>query len=365
MTRVDVAVVGDGPAGLALAAATRTAGLDVVVVGAGQPWSATYGTWRDDVPDLPEECFSAVLPGITVHGHRRHDVARAYAIVDNAALRGHLAGGVDVLAAPAEHIRHMAWGTRVRTADGDVDARIVVDARGRRAPAVVAQTAYGVVVPDPPASGAVLMDLRPAGLGPPTFCYVVPVADGWLVEETVLAARPPVPAESLAARLAARVGPTAPGRTELVTIAMGGPLPARRGPVPLFGAAAAYTHPASGFSVAASVRAAPRVAAALATVCRGGDRPDPGPVWEAVWPRALRRTRWLHDYGLQVLLGLDQDGLATFFDTFFELPVDVWAPYLRIDATPRQVSRTMTALLRRLPRGLRRRLLVVPRPGAS
>ncbi len=136
--------------------------------------------------------------------------------------------------------------------------------------------------------------------------------------------------------------------------------------MPLFGAAAGYTHPATGFSVAASLRAAPRVAAALAAAAaRTPGRVDPAPVWDAVWPRPLRRTRRLHDYGLRVLLGLDQDALATFFDTFFELPVDVWAPYLRIDAAPREVMRTMTALLRRLPPGMRRRLLVVPRPGGS
>ena len=50
---------------------------------------------------------------------------------------------------------------------------------------------------------------------------------------------------------------------------MGGRLPDRRDPVPRFGAAAGYTHPATGFSVAASLRAAPRVAATLATADRG------------------------------------------------------------------------------------------------
>jgi lycopene beta-cyclase len=365
VTRHDVAIVGDGPAGLALAAATRAAGLDVVVVGAGRPWTATYGTWRDDVADLPATCFEHVLATIAVHGHRRHDIARSYAIIDNGALRDRLATGIEVRSTPAQRIRHMAWGSRVLTTDRDVDARIVVDARGRTTPATAAQTAYGVVRAAPPPDGSMLMDLRRAGSGQPTFGYVVPVVDGWLVEETVLAARPAVPPGSLAARLVARIGVLGDGRVELVTIPMGGRLPRREGPVPLFGAAAGYAHPATGFSVAASLRAAPRVAAALATVCRGPDRPAPGPVWDAVWPRSLRRTRRLHDYGLQVLLGLDQDELATFFDTFFELPVDVWAPYLRIDATPREVSRTMTTLLRRLPRGLQRRLLVVPRPRAS
>jgi lycopene beta-cyclase len=80
-----------------------------------------------------------------------------------------------------------------------------------------------------------------------------------------------------------------------------------------------------------------------------------------VWPRGLRRTRRLHAYGLEVLLRLDQDEMATFFDAFFDLPVDVWTPYLRIDASPREVTRTMTAVLRRLPRAWRRRLVVDPR----
>ena len=189
----------------------------------------------------------------------------------------------------------------------------------------------------------------------------MPVGDGWLREETVLAARPPVPPEALAPRLAARLGTAPVGRIERVTIPLGGPLPSRFDPVPRFGAAAGYAHPATGFSVAASLRAAPRVAAAIKDAMDSAARPDPRPVHDAVWPRNQRATRHLHAYGLEVLLGLDQAQLAAFFDTFFDLPVAVWAPYLRIDAPPTAVMRTMTAVLRRLPPGLRRRLLVDPR----
>lgn len=357
--------MGDGPAGLSLAAAARGAGLEVVVVGRGAPWVATYSTWRDEVV-LPDECFASIVPGVAVHGHRHHDVERPYGILDNEALHRHLATGLPVVTATAERIVHLPWGSRVVTDAGDVDARIVVDARGRRpGDGAATQTAYGVVVAERPAGGPVLMDFRPAGAGAPTFVYSVPVADGWLIEETVLAARPPVPPTDLAPRLAARIGAPLALRTDLVTIPMGGPLPSRRGPVPAFGAAAGYVHPATGYSVAASLRAAPRVAAALASAAREGDRVDPAPVWDAVWPAQLRRTRRLHDYGLEVLLRLDQDGLADFFDAFFDLPVDVWAPYLRIDATPREVSRTMTSVLRRLPRGTRRRVFVLPRRAGS
>jgi lycopene beta-cyclase len=341
--------------------------MTVTVVGHGRPWTATYGTWRDDVPDLPASCFATTSPAVVVHGHRRHVVERSYSIFDNGALWAHLAAGVDLRKAHVVRIRHMPWGSRLLTSAGDVDARLVIDAAGRTTTASSeAQSAFGLIVPAPPpgveAELPTLMDLRPAGrAGPPSFLYAVPRADGWLVEETVLAARPPIAPEALAASLAARVGPPAGDRVERVSIALGGALPSRRDPVPRFGAAAGYAHPATGFSVAASLRAAPRVAAAIATACHGTGRPDARPVHDAVWPSSLRRTRRLHAYGLEVLVRLDQDDLATFFDAFFDLPVEVWAPYLRIDAAPRQVTRTMTAVLRRLPRGLRRRLLVDPR----
>ncbi|MET0324772.1 MAG: lycopene cyclase family protein [Ilumatobacteraceae bacterium] len=368
---LDVVVVGDGPAGLALAAACRIPGLAVVVVGGGGPWANTYGMWRDEV-DVPDRCFRLVPDRTVVEGHCHHDLARSYAIVDNAALRAHLAAGLDVRVGRVAGVQHFTWGSRVLADTGPIDARLVVDATGRPSaltpggPTTVAQTAFGVVVPEPPPgfdrAAVTLMDLRPLpGPGPATFCYVVPVDGGWLVEETVLAGRPPVPADRLRARLEARIGSDGAAvvdgaaRLERVVVPMGGSLPDRRQPVVAFGAAAGLTHPATGFSVAASLRAAPRVAAAIA------DGPgDVRRVHDAVWPTSLRLTRRLHAYGLEVLLRLDGAELATFFDAFFELPQDVWAPYLRVDASPGEVSRAMTAVLRRLPWAMRRRLVVNP-----
>lgn len=372
---LDVTVVGDGPAGLALAAACRRTGLAVAVLGGGASWPATYSMWRDEV-DLPDGCFRTVSPTVVVFGHRRHAIDRAYAIVDNDALRVHLSSGLDVRVGRAARVQHFTWGSRIVRADGgSIDAVHVIDATGRPPALAIgpassaAQTAFGVVVPAPPSGyddeAATMMDLRPPPDpgATPTFCYVVPVAGGWLVEETVLAARPPVDPDLLRRRLAGRFGAggddiVATSRLERVVIPIDGGVPPRRQAVVAFGAAAGYTHPATGYSVAASLRAAPRVAAALGT-----DRPDPARVWEAVWPPAMRRTRRLHDYGLEVLLRLGPHELATFFDTFFELPVETWAPYLRIDAAPGEVSRTMTGMLRRLPWSMRRRLVVDPRGG--
>jgi lycopene beta-cyclase len=371
---LDVAIVGDGPAGLALAAACRRAGLATVVVGGGAPWQPTYGMWRDEVPDVPGPCFRHISGRVTVHGHRRHEIERAFAIVDNDGLRAHFACGVDVRVGKVERIEHFDWGSRLVTTTGDdVDARLAVDASGSRpAGAVqVAQVAFGIVVAELPPGierdTVTLMDLRPprgGGGGPPTFCYVVPVADGWLVEETVLAARPPPTPEQLRERLGVRLGPSGPQiidgarRIERVVIPLDGRTPPRRPPVVRFGAAAGYIHPSTGFSVAAALRAAPRVAAAIAA---SAGRPDA--VAAAVWPLSMRVTRRLHRYGLDVLLRLDAGQLAEFFDAFFELPVATWAPYLRLDASPAQVSRTMAVLLWRAPRSVRRQLAANPFAG--
>lgn len=376
---VDVAVIGDGPAGLALAAACAQAGLAVAVVGDGRPWTATYGVWRDDVADLPQQCFAHIAPSVVVHTPARRVVARPYGVLDNVALRTHLSAGVEIVGARASGVQHFAWGSRILGPGPAVDAKLVVDAAGWRAVAraaltspVAGQSAFGIVVDCPPAGfdpdAVTLIDLRPVpgASRPPTFAYVVPVAGGWMVEETVLAARPIVDPTPLRDRLVARLGASgeslvaAATRTETVMIPMGGRLPERRAPVVRFGAAAGYVHPATGYSVAASLRAAPRVAAAIASAT--GDGPtDAAAVWDAVWPRPLRVTRRLHDYGLEVLLGLGPSELAQFFDAFFgDLPMHRWAGYLRIDTPPAEVSATMARLFARVPAPVRRRLLVRP-----
>jgi lycopene beta-cyclase len=236
--------------------------------------------------------------------------------------------------------------------------------------------------PDGDLGRAVLMDFRPvraerdtrpgppeSTIGPsgvPTFCYSLPVEDGWLVEETVLAARPAVEPIALVARLAARLGRhpddllAAAVRTEYVRIPMGGPRPHRQQPVVAFGAAAGYVNPATGFSVASSLRAATRVADAAGEALDSTPNRrsvDPGQVADAVWPVAMRRTRVLHDYGLEMLLGLDAHGVREFFGDFFELPLARWSTYLRVDSSPAEIGAVMTQLFRSASWPMRRRLM--------
>ncbi|NBR77111.1 MAG: hypothetical protein EBT73_07310 [Actinobacteria bacterium] len=81
--RVDVAIVGGGPAGLALAHSLKMRKVVVRVVTPPATWHATYGVWRDDV----EECelgapldtlARGVWSQVRVVGRREHRLRRRY-----------------------------------------------------------------------------------------------------------------------------------------------------------------------------------------------------------------------------------------------------------------------------------------------
>ena len=370
----DVAIVGDGPAGLALGAACVAEGLETIVLGNARPWSATYATWVDEVPDHAH-ALASVTP-IDVVGVRRRRLGRDYGVFDNARLRDAIDRAPLVLG-DVVGVEHDDVQTTVITATGErVAARLVVDATGsvpalleprRRGRGVrVVQSALGVVLAERPRAldgdAAVLMDWRQVGAGEPTFLYVAPLAAGrWLVEETSLARREPMAESDLRARLATRLGRDVVAdaeHVERVLIPMASGVPRRSQRVVGFGAAAGYVHPATGYSVAASLRAAPRVAAAIARSL--GRTDDPRTValdaWNAVWPGEQRRARALHDYGLQAILRMSADEIRTFFDAFFALPESNWSEYLRVDTTPGDVARAMREVFRSVPWGLRRRL---------
>ncbi len=384
--RIEVAVVGDGPAGSALAQQLTRLGVETVLFGADREWGATYSSWIDDldaVAGLDEvEIWMHRFDSVAAVFERPMTVERPYGVIDNDRLREALRNRV------THEVR------KVSSAD-ETGARIVVDATGwpsgldghdgpgsdRRLPddgRVSWQTAIGVVLEHPPEGSLgrpTVMDFShpPASddLAVPTFVYAFPVADGWLVEETVLAG-PALEPERLLPRLASRLGRTVEEltavavRIERVRIPMGAPVPARPrsdgAPSTVrFGAAAGMIHPATGYSVASSLRAAERVAGAVREcLARPGpvDRAaDAVAIADAVWPRDLRRARRLHDFGLDVLLGMDTAEIRAFFQAFFDLPPERWAPYLRIDTPPSELARIMTAVFRRADWPLRRQLL--------
>ncbi|HYN31271.1 MAG TPA: lycopene cyclase family protein [Ilumatobacteraceae bacterium] len=394
--QVDVVVIGDGPAGSALACACRTRGVEVVLIGPDDEWNATYSTWIDDVRgveaigDDVDGVLGQRVETIAVHTAHSVEIARPYGVFENGLLRARLREGVDHISGKVVDVRSPAGDRhRVVLADGsELRARLVVDTSGW--PSSFArlagttppawQTAIGVVLTESPTGDLArptLMDFRsvssaggdgrPSSIGPSgvtTFCYALPVRDGWLVEETVLAARPAVEPIALLARLAARLGRHPDDvladsvRTEYVRIPLGGSRPGVDEPVVAFGAAAGYVHAATGFSVASSLRAAPRVAAAIgAALESSASVADSSMVGEAVWPAAFRRSRVLHDYGLELLLRLDDDEVRAFFGAFFALPVEQWRGYMRIDTPPSEVAAVMTKLFRASSWSMRRRLM--------
>ena len=362
-----VAVIGDGPAGAAAAGACHRAGLHTVIVGPGEPWTATYGTWVDDVVGLdglalPALVFEHIADEVLVGRDSLVTAERAYGTFEREALRAELLDGVEVVRGRADDVVESDDSVTVGVDTGDpVQADWVVRAVGAPGADPPAwQTAYGVFVDE--------ADLAPLGLGGatvlmdwgwsskqigPAFGYVVRVGGRWLVEHTVLAASPAVEPDRLRAGLVDRLGADvveaaeATGSVETVRIPMGLPPVTNGGRIVEFGVGAGLGHPATGYSVAASIRTAPRLAAAIAA----GDDPH-----RAVWPSSARKARVMHDYGLEALLRLDPTSLGSFFETFFALDVETWTPYLRVDTGPEAIANVMLQVFRRSPWSVRRRL---------
>jgi lycopene beta-cyclase len=376
----DVVIVGSGPAGAALARSLANRGVNTLVVGPPTPWHATYGAWRDDVVHAEiGQPLGDVLRGswntVRVVGSHEQLLRRPYVVFGNSRLRAALLGAVAVRDDIVTAVSHGVSVSTVQLASGTtIDSLVVVDCTGsgeflaRRTPRGGAQTAYGVVA-DVEVGERVgvrsgvftLMDWS----RPPTFLYGAPFPDGSvLLEETSLFANPPRPVEQLAERLDARLGMEGAVRsTERVTIPMGDSLPARTTRVVGFGAAAGYVHPVTGYSVAASLRAAPRVAAAIEHNVKQGRRGGElsAAIWKAVWPREQLRTRAWHDMGLEVLSSLPDAAIAEFFDAFFSMPMPRWSAYLRVDAPAREVQAAMFGVFRRV--GLATKLRLMSSPG--
>ncbi len=271
-----------------------------------------------------------------MHTGRRHRIDRPYVVLDTAALRSALDAEVTEYAAMVADVASHA----VRLADGRVlAADVVVDARGSQDTPGPAQTASGVFVdtataaPVLGADEAVLMDWRdPDGLPldaptadgagrtlPATFLYAIPVArDTVLLEETCLAADPPVPVAELRARLLRRLAgagldeeTVAEAPRESVRFALdgGGERPWHADPA-RFGAAGGLMHPATGYSVAVSLALADVVVRAVA---------DGTDVSDALWPSSARTVHALRRRGLNTMLRLDAAATIGFFDGFFLL----------------------------------------------
>lgn len=389
----DIAIVGAGPAAWAMAAALAPTGLSVTLVSPDPlaRWTNTYGSWIDVVdgsvgPLLGgAEPWAAVYDTVKVVGDRQQNAGRAYGRLANDIVADALRstaerGTLTLVAGSVTNVEHDETGSIVRTSSRRrIDATIVLDGAGAATPFVArpertapaaSQVAYGIVASfrdgaTPPSEICTLMDWRGPDRRVPSFCYTLPLGDGrWLVEETVLAARPALSFIDLEHRLNDRL--RADGfvvetvfATETVSFPMDLPLPDRDQRVVGLGAAASLVHPATGYSLAASFRTAPRLAGVLAAAL-GRNNSTPASVateaWRSVWSDDRLKARRLESYGLERVLTMDQRDCRAFFDAFFRLPTATTAAYLDGEVGASELAAVMWKVFRAVPPRLQRRL---------
>jgi lycopene beta-cyclase len=373
-----VLVVGGGPAGRALAAACAERGMRTTLIdpAPNRPWRACYGGWLDELPaELPATTFTPVssVRAVTSHEHR---LERTYAVFATDALREHLDQRLRDADVRIERAR-----ARRETITSQAGNALVIDASGsaqalasprRRRRVAAEQTAAGVIVPAASAhplvgpDEALFMDWRPIPSSPgdpPTFLYAIPLStDRVLLEETSLARRPGLDRDTLRRRLAARLAahhiyppPDAP--QEWVRFPLDLPRHRAAPGVLAFGAAAALTHPATGYQLAAALRLAGPVADAIANALRAGPVEAARAGEAALWPPAAKITHLLRRRGLESLLGLPAHQLPEFFAGFFSLPAEAQHRYLTVRDDPSGVCSAMAGMFRTTRWPLRFRLI--------
>ncbi|WP_107657836.1 lycopene cyclase family protein [Nocardia suismassiliense] len=346
---VDVVVCGLGPAGRALAHRCLARGLSVTVVDPApdRRWTATYAAWANELPGwLDASAIAATVDQPTAWGTREHRIERAYAVLDTDRLRESLdLTGAEVV---ADRAVELTAGTVSLASGRLLSAQRVIDARGiARSPALAEQTAYGLVLDAKRCAGLapLFMDWR-ADNGAPedaprSFLYAVPLGGGgMLLEETCLAGRPALDGTVLRERLVHRlrsrgIDLTGAERVERVRFPVEGGRPGRG----TFGAAGGFAHPATGYSVAASLAAADAVAAGA-----------------AIWPVSARAVYRLRAAGLRALLALPPTDLPVFFDAFFGLPTAAQRVYLSGRTDLNGMVSAMRTLFVALPPTQRRRV---------
>jgi lycopene cyclase-like protein len=374
-----------------MAAAMAPTGLSVALVSPNPKavWENTYGIWADQV----DESVSALLGGtspfaqvfttVNAIGDYHQNAKRAYGRIDNQVLHDALhasatSGTLTVKKGTAVGVEHSPADSSVTLADGKtLRATLVLDGSGASSPFVTrptpsvasaSQVAFGIVAdfaePPLPDNVCTLMDWRGPNSATPSFAYTLPLADGWLVEETSLASRPAISFEELERRLHARIQKdglriTKIHRVERVLFPMDLPLPERTQRVVGLGAVASIVHPATGYSVAASLRLAPKLATSLVHALGApGATPRTAALaaWKTIWPNDRMKARGLETYGLERVLTMDQNDTRQFFDSFFKLDVRTTSTYLGGEAGSAEMAAVMWKVFRNVSPKLQRRL---------
>lgn len=379
MKAYDIAIVGAGPAGLAVAAALGTHDVEVALIAPNldSEWIPNYGSWVESLEHASIlkgiDPFARTWPRVQVHTgveDSRHTLERAYGKVDGACVRAHLLArsNADHFHARLDSVEPIEDGSMLILDDGSrITARRVVDAsghaghwsgRGDSNPGY--QTAYGIEArfDGCPLEGhdMVLMDFRPVdpedSSATPTFLYGMKLGENhYFVEETVLVGRPPVDIGLLKKRLERRLADRGVRVLELFesercSIPMGHTLPdfsiINR---VAYGGAASMVHPATGYMFSRVMSSAEDLADALIDSLTD----TTVDLWRSHWNQDARSARRFYQFGMETLLSFSRSETADFFEAFFNLPHDDWFRYLNGDLSGRQIASIMLKLFGRAP----------------
>ncbi|KAL0744021.1 hypothetical protein Bca4012_085534 [Brassica carinata] len=372
---VDLAIVGGGPAGLAVAQQVSEAGLSVCSIDPSPKliWPNNYGVWVDEFEAMDLlDCLDTTWSGAVVYINdgAEKDLSRPYGRVNRKQLKSKMlqkciTNGVMFHQSKVINVVHEDENSTVFCSDGvKIQASVVLDATGFSRCLVQYdkpynpgyQVAYGIVaeVDGHPfdVDKMVFMDWRDKHLDPypevkernskiPTFLYAMPFSSNRIfLEETSLVARPGLRMEDIQERMVARlkhlgINVKSIEEDERCVIPMGGPLPVLPQRVVGIGGTAGMVHPSTGYMVARTLAAAPIVANAIVRYLGSGSdnnslRGDQlsAEVWRDLWPIERRRQREFFCFGMDILLKLDLDATRRFFDAFFDLEPRYWHGFL-------------------------------------
>nr|BAS69435.1 lycopene beta-cyclase [Rhododendron japonicum f. flavum] len=369
---VDLAIVGGGPAGLAVAQQVSAAGLSVCSIDPFPKliWPNNYGVWVDEFEAMDLlDCLDTTWSGavVFVNDKSTKDLGRPYGRVNRRQLKSKMMqkcilNGVKFHQAKVIKVIHEESKSLLICNDGvTIQAAVVLDATGFSRCLVQYdkpynpgyQVAYGILaeVEEHPfdVNKMIFMDWRDSHLDNnrelkernsriPTFLYAMPFSSNRIfLEETSLVARPGLSMEDIQERMEARlrhlgIKVKSIEEDEHCVIPMGGPLPVLPQRVVGIGGTAGMVHPSTGYMVARTLAAAPIVADSIVRYL-GSEKSIFGndlsaEVWKHLWPIERRRQREFFCFGMDILLKLDLEGTRRFFDAFFDLEPRYWHGFL-------------------------------------
>jgi len=394
MVQYEVAILGSGPAGLALAGELVRRGTRVICISPEihQTWRHNYGVWGHELGPILKNVVDVSWDSPSIWtGPDEKILSARYCRIHTASLQRTLkesaeSMGLVCVEDTVEDVEHDDDGSTVRLSDGqEIRARFVVDATGQKGGFVdrksreelAYQTAYGQVLDGVSLAlfdgEMIFMDLRSLPgddeFSSPTFLYAMPLGPNRIfVEETSLISAPEVPISVLEDRLQLRL--------ETLGIEAGSPVDEERCRFPLnlsmpklgqrtlgFGLAAGMVHPASGYQLARTLRMVKSVASAICDGLTGDDiDAESARIWRAIWPKDDVMKWELFSFGSRFLQTLSPEETRQFFEAFFSLPDADWQGYLSGTTSMSQVASVMAKVFYRLGPNLRWKVM---RQGAS